>query len=653
MASGVFKSVDTLDFTKYSKKDATETTGEIVAGTVIHQEIKRVYEKMDGIRLQFANYSDRSNKGHINIKVSDNETEVANINLDVSKIKDGEFVAVPFQYKLGKIGSLLSVDVKGIDSQHGSAVTLWMTENKIIESLEPELLINNVAVPKSLHLQLVYFSPKINNNIGIVLLVLLWLMIPTGILGRILNKYRADKKFSKRADGLLYSAFLLVFGFVLLSLRDLSFITSPALYAEDAAYLSNIFEHGFLNTVFMTRGGGTADFQNSGSYILLYAALKTTTFFYGYNLSNLPIFVGVFANLFWSLVAFAGYKTFGVKSRILGFTAFLSIILISMGGAGGEVFGRVLNTVFIWPLLTSFLLLMKYQNRNYSGVKLILIGLLCIVAGLSFPVSYGIVGIYLFFSFARAFKEKRYKYWLRSEWLLLLCLVIGIWLLPMILDSKGITGTMTTNRNSIFEFVVGRHILYPFIQLFYTHLNDKITAVLFLIYAITIAYAGFLSIRKKGWLNNYSFFVCCTVGVVFSSALMRIKMTQLFSEYQTTSPDRYFYGCNAFCILAFLYALYIILTSKKIRHNILASILSLVLIETVANPYLFEYSTPNLSIHGQQDFGTFKDGVIKAVEQNRLNEDRIGFITVTVYPIISEGEWFIYVPVKYAFATMD
>lgn len=528
-----------------------------------------------------------------------------------------------------------------------------MSENKVIGNLGSRLEINNVVVPKSLHMQVEYFSPKMNSGIWIIVFFLLWLLIPTGILGKFLDKYQSDRVFNKKINRILCSMCLVVVGFVLLSLRDLSFITSPALFAEDAVYLSNIFEHGFLNTVFMTRGGGTADFQNSGSYILLYLALKTNNLFYGYNLSNLPFFIGVFANLFWSLVAFTAYKTFSIKSKTLGIATFFVVVLITMGNSGGEVFGRVLNTVFIWPLLTGFLLLMKYDNRYPSGVWSITIGLICILAGLSFPVSYGIVGIYLFFSFVRAYKEKIYKSWFSSEWSLLLCLVIGVRLLPMIMGSKGITGTMTTNPDSVFEFVIGRHILYPFIQLFYTHLNDKMTSVLFLIYAFIIVFAGFLNFKKRGLFNNYTFFVSCAIGVVFSSALMRIKMTQFFNEYETTYPDRYFYACNTFCVIVLLYALYIILTHIKVSQNFLAGVLSLVLFGAVFNTSLFELSSPYLSIYGTGDKGTFKDGIIAAVEQNRLNKDKTGYVTVTVYPIISEGEWKIYVPEQYAYATLD
>lgn len=95
------KSVDILDFTQYSTKDASKTTGEIVAGTVIHQEFQRLYKEMDGIRLQFANYSNRPNNGHINIKVSDDKAEIAMVHLDVSTIRDGEFVEIPFKKKKG------------------------------------------------------------------------------------------------------------------------------------------------------------------------------------------------------------------------------------------------------------------------------------------------------------------------------------------------------------------------------------------------------------------------------------------------------------------------------------------------------------------------------------------------------------------------
>lgn len=645
----ILKTVDTQDFTKYNLKNSTETTGEIVIGRVIHQEFTRPYKKLDGLSLQFANYSDRPNKGIVNIRVYDNHNRIASVSLDASKIEDGQFIRIPFEHKVGDIGSKMAVEVTSPNSTTGSAVTLWMSQNKQLTKIGGKLKVDNVETSQNLHMKLEYFSPKVNFTLWIALLIVIWFFIPLGLAGKIITKYQSDMQFRQRVKSLLRWTAFIVVGFVLLSLRDLSFLTSPSLYAEDAAYLSNIFEHGFWNSVFMTRGGGDSDFQNSGSYILLFLALKTTSLFCGYDLSSLPTFVGVYANLFWSCVACVGYYAFRFKGRMMGITAFSVIIFIPMGTTGAEVFGRVLNTVFIWPLLVCLLLMIQYRNRFTMGSKSIAIGLICILAGLSFPVSYGVVGIYLIFCAIRAIREKNLKKWISSDWLICISIIIGLLLLPHIIKSKGITGDMTLKPDAIFEFIIARHVLFPFIQLFYTHLNDKITSIIFIVYAGTILYAVYLNTKRKGFFSDYTYFTCTAVGVILSSALMRIKMTSLFNEYQTTFPDRYFYACNAFSILALFYAIYIILNHRGIKTKYLSGMISLLLLLIISNPYLFEFKTPVMNIHGAKDMGDFQDCVTQAVEEKQFNGE---FINVTVYPVVPERAWLMYIPISNALATL-
>lgn len=651
ISSNIFKSVETKDFTAHLTGNTPETTGEIVTGSIIRQQFQRVYETMDGLSLQFANYSGRPNSGEINVRVYNESTQIADVVVEASAIGDGEFIDIPFEKKDGRVGSNMTVEITSSNGQAGSAVTLWMTENNMLDNLGARLTINGTETTKSLHFKLDYISPKINPVFWFMLLFLLWLTIPTRLFGKFANKYIIERKFHDKVNSVLYSTGLIVAGFILLGLRDLSFLTQPTLYAEDASYLSNVFQHGFLDSVFMTRMGGGADFQNSGSYVLLYVALRTTYLFCGYDISSLPTFIGVYSNLFWSLVAFSAYKVFRPKGRMIGIVAFLTVILISLGSSGGEVLGRVLNTVFIWPLLISMLLILQYRNRYKFGVYSISIGLICILAGLSFPISYGVVGIYLIFSFIRLIKDKSLVRWFASDWLLMICIAIGAVLFPTIIKAKGITASLNLNPNSIFEFIIGRHILYPFIELFYTHLNDKKTAVLFCIYAGIIIYAGFLNFKKKKLFNSYTLFVCLTAGVSFSSAIMRIKMTAFFSEYQWTYPDRYFYGCNALCVLVLLYALHIIFTEKEINKHITSGVISAFLLLLLANPYLFEFTSPAFSVYGTEDLGTFKECIVRAIDEG-ITTETPGYVHVSVYPVFADGAWGINIPISHVLATL-
>ncbi len=646
----LFKTTEIFDYSKSNLPDSTQVTGEITKGTIISQTLKRVYPDIKGINLQFATYSNRSNNGNINVKVYDENNIVADQTMDVSNIKDGEFVFVPFTTKTGNPNDNLKIDISGIDSVNGSAVTLWMANNNSLKKDNASLIINGKETTKTLNMSVQYQSPKLSIWAWGVFLILIWLMISCGIMQNIVNKFKTNLEFRKKTKNVLTYIVLASVGLVLLSIRDLSFITSPTIYAEDATYLSNIFNHGFFESVFMTRTGEQADFQNSGSYIILYLALKTSELFAGYDISHLPTLIGLYANLFWSLIAVTGYKVFISKEKYLSLAVFIAVICIPMGSSGGEVFGRVLNTVFIWPLLVTFLLIIQYRNRWTTGVKSIFVGIVCIIAGLSFPVSYGVVGIYLVLSFIREFRKKELKFWVSSNWVLLLCLAIGIYLFPTIIQAKGITTTLTTNPNSIFEFIVGRHILYPFIQLFYKSLNDKWTLLLFVLYSIPILYAAYISIKNKKFFGQYMLLFFVTVGVTMSSAIMRIKMTAFFSDYQSSYPDRYFYACNALCVILLMYAIYLISVEFKIELVIRQSLVSFIVIVVLANPYLFEFASPAFNIHGSKNLGDLKTTIIHSLQNNSSN-DASGTVEVVVYPVFPEGEWTIKIPLYYVRST--
>lgn len=648
--SPVLKTSETNNFYTSATKNTSGDVGEIVENSVIIQTFKRTYERINGLNLQFANYGNRTNKGFVNVKVYDDNNEVANTDIDVSTIQDGQFVYIPFTNKTGNPESTLKINIVGTDSKAGSAVTIWTADNKKLDNIDSNLVINGVESSKSLNLSVDYQTPKVHPIVWGILLVILWLVASIFILENGITKWNSNLQSRKKILDFLFVLGLIVTGFVLVSLRDLSFLTFPSLYAEDATYLNSIFEKGFFESVFTTRSGATADFQNSGSYILLYLALKTTNLFCGYNLTWLPTFIGLYANLFWSLVALAAYKAFSLKSKFIGILSFLIVICIPMGSSGGEVFGRVLNTVFIWPLLIAFLLMIQYQSKKTSILNSIVIGLISIISGLSFPVSYGVIGIYLVFSFFKSLKSKEIKKWFKFNWLQFIGLGIGVWMFPTIIQSKGITTSLTMNPNSIFEFVVGRHILYPFIQLVYNHLNDKWTFIFLIIYIVIVSYAFVQSIKSKGLLSNYVLFFCLTFGVTLSSAIMRIKMTAFFNDYQSSYPDRYFYACNAFCVLLLIYAIHIILNHKKVKVAIQQIVLSFILLVVLANPYLFEYGSPAFQIQGAKNLGDFQSVINQSIEKNTFNRELLTF-KVVAYPVFANGELTINVPAYYVWST--
>jgi hypothetical protein len=644
----VFKSTEEINFTDYSDFETIQNVGELTSDITVVQEFYRPYQEIDGMELQFANYSDRLNKGIVNIKVFNEEEMLANINYDVSKIGDGEYIKVPFDSKKGHIGDKMSVKIDS-DSKAGSAVTLWLSENVKLKKLDGFVKVNGNQVEKNLHIKLRYISPKINNIWWLVAVFIAWLTIPSGICNRLVAEFNNNEKFRHKVLGGCKGLLFIIVGFVLLSFRDLSYITAPALYGEDGRFINNILNKGFIESAISTRGGGNADFQNTGSYILLYLALQTTKLFFGYNIAKLPIFIGVYANLFWAITAFIAYKAFRTKARELGFIAYLIIILVPMGAGGGAVFGRVLNTVFLWPVSILMLLIIQYDKKYKLGCESIAIGIGCIIGGLSFPITYGIVGVYLLFSFLRLLKERNFCQWFLSNSLQIISLFIGVVLLPMIVQQKGLATQLELKADAIIEFILGRHILYPFINSIYNHMSDTVVVFLFTIYCITVLYAMLIEARKTSLFNCFTMLICTSALVSFSSAFMRIEMTAVFNNYQSSSPDHYYYGSNMLCAITLVYAVYIILLKHKVSVRSKQAMLSFFVVLLVVNPFLFELDSPRFNIRWEKDEGDFQECILNAVDNSMLKQE--GKIHILVYPIVKSEKWYVDLPYSYAFST--
>lgn len=644
----IFKSTEEINFTDYSDFDTIQNVGELTSNLTIEQEFNRPYQEIDGIELQFANYSNRMNQGSVKIKVFNEEEIVANINYDVSKIGDGEYIKVPFDINKGRIGDKISVKIEA-DSKAGSAVTLWLSENVKLNKLGGIVKVNGNKVEKNLHIKLRYMSPKINNIWWLVVVFIAWLTIPLGICESLVTKFNNNENFRQKVINVCGGLFFIILGFALLSLRDMSYITEPALYGEDGRFINNILNKGFIESAISTRGGGNADFQNTGSYILLYLSLQTTKLFFGYNIAKLPMFIGVYANLFWSITAFVAYKAFRNKAKILGFMAYFIIILVPMGAGGGAVFGRVLNTVFLWPISILMLLIIQYDKKCEFGCESIAIGVMCVIGGLSFPITYGVVGVYLLFSFLRLLKEKNFCQWILSNSLQIISVLIGAVLLPTIVQQKGLATQLELKADSIIEFILARHILYPFINSIYNHMSDNIVVFLFIIYCITVFYAMMIEIKKTNLFNCFTMLVCTSTLVSLGSAFMRIEMTAVFSNYQSSSPDHYYYGCNILCAITLVYAVYIILLKHKVNVRSRKAILSFFVVLLVINPFLFELDSPRFNIHWERNEGNFQECVFNAVENSMLNQE--GKVLIITYPIVKSDKWYVDLPYSYAFST--
>lgn len=632
--------IDYIDFSQSNSLNSSSIVGELIKDTIVTEKIIVPYSNLKGISIQFANFSNRINLGTVNINLYAGNTLINAISYDANSIGDGEYITIPINYNIN-IGEELIIKIFSEDGKSGSSVTCFTSDNSILDKLGNVLYINDAPTGKHLNLKYLYQSNKLNFSI-----ILMLFMILSLIFVAIENKYHY---LSKRRHDIYLYIILFVTAFVLFILRDLSFITTPNLYCEDGLYISNLLNDSFFGSAFSTRYKGGNDFQNTGSYILLWIALKINGYIHGYNLTYLPVYIGIISNIFLSFIAIVGYYVFKHLNKFLSIIIYISIILISMGSSGAELFGRILNTPFIWPVLISFLLLRTLVSPSVSLLYFYFTGILCMIGGLSFPICYGIVGIYLIFSLFTLRKNNPNLIWIKKNIFIIFSLAIGIYLFPTIIKSQGAATTFNLTPSSIIEFIFARHFLYPIIQMFYNHLNDTITILLFIFYVFIIFFSLY---KTRKHIQHFQFLLLLiffTFGSNFASAIMRIKMTELFKNYTTTFPDRYYYGCNILSITLLICSVFFIIKYSEIKVKYFYIISLIMLFLTINNKFLFEGTEPYFSIYGKEAPGTFKDCVEKSTNEITSFSVDTPIIVGTYYDF---DIWKIELPLSYTISTL-
>jgi hypothetical protein len=237
---------------------------------------------------------------------------------------------------------------------------------------------------------------------------------------------------------------------------------------------------------------------------------------------------------------------------------------------------------------------------------------------------------------------------LQRNMIFLITLIIGIYLLPSLLNSEGITSTMVMKKDSIIEFVIARHILYPFIYFAYKLFSDGLTISIFIVYLGIVLYALYLSIRKKDIINSYLILLAFTIINWGASVGMRIKMTSLFDKYQSSFPDRYFYGCNILFAVVLIYAIKIIFEELNIKKQYTYTFQTLIIVIMLINPHLFEMTKQDTIFLNGHYNGTFNECVANSLKgQIVTNENEM--VKIDSYP---KG-WEMDIPYIYARETAN
>ncbi|RAS52423.1 hypothetical protein DET48_1682 [Vibrio diazotrophicus] len=360
-----------------------------------------------------------------------------------------------------------------------------------------------------------------------------------------------------RTENLLLSNWGLVTFFIIsffaFCFRNLDPIAYPTLYAEDGVWTSDLINNGFYDTAFNTRL-----FPILGFVIFYKIGLLITELFLDGNILYLPFVYFILANLFLSLLV---VFTFRIFSRYLSLSSSLFIIifmiLLPVGIDSNEIFGRILNLGFIFPVL-QVVLLVELCRVNISKVSVIAITIFSGISGLTFPIGLAISAIFIIYlSYLSLKNEHKYNYIFS---IILLIIPIAYFVFSInteAFSSKG-GADLPFKFESFVEFAVARSIIYPLVFYFYNHLNDF---MVFGIFTLTAGLITALFVRQyqsndnNGVISLGLVLWSCFLLYLCAMIVMRNGLTFIFNSYSSTFPDRYFTGLNLLFILCLTFTI--------------------------------------------------------------------------------------------------
>ncbi|MEJ8322445.1 hypothetical protein WKI40_04730 [Kosakonia sacchari] len=378
--------------------------------------------------------------------------------------------------------------------------------------------------------------------------------------------------------------------FLLFSLRNLDPILYPTVYAEDAVWTAKVIDEGFWNTAFNTRV-----FPILGFVLFYKAALLLLDIFCQGNLFYLPLVYFILSNLFLSLCVLAAYYAFrNLLSRGSLFCLLTAVVLMPVGFDGNEIYGRILNLGFIFPVLQVFLLCAVLLNRQSMllaifALLVALISCMTLPVGVGFQVVFGVICVYC------GYKNKSYFFYAQA----LASIAIILASLFMISgraihDSGG--ADLPVKLAAFIEFALLRALLYPLLFSVYKHLNDVAVVVVFLCLLVSIIYA-----MKRLFCNSKKLidkrllviaFIWASFGIYYLSIIvMRRGLSSLFNDYTTTFPDRYFLGVNILFVVALL-----VILDKTIFAKAISLIIAVPMVLSAGST--FELGRPAMKVSG-------------------------------------------------------
>lgn len=630
-------SFEKIQYPIYVDNADNQSVVEINSQNKITQHIKRPIKRIIGISINIPTFERKVLNGNLKIKVYNREDCIADKEIPINGIVDGESIIIPFTHSKGNYGDDLRIDIEA-DSKEGESIGLWI--NKANSNLYSDVYVNGEKSGNStIRMSFLYKNIKLNNIWKIFFIIVIMIALSKASIRNSIYNY-----FSYRR--LCYIG-LFCIAFIVFSLRGGIFSCSM-IYGEDGSYLSNIINDGFFKSCIMTRSGQSGDFYNLASYILLEISLGLNNIFWGYDLSQLPTIINMVASIMYAFIAMCGYLVFEKVHKLLGLIAYMGLLFMPVGELGLEIFGRVLNIVFLYPILASFILIYLWRQIYICNIKRYILQAILIICGLSFPISFGVIGIWLLLGGVISIKEKKTVDFIKSNIVTIMALLIGCFLIPVMIGSQGASAGMTIKPESLIEFIFARHFIFMFVYNFYSMLNDVMTMIIFLITIFCIVIALFKEYKEIHEFGEFACFCAMGFGCIFASAFMRLPMSELFDKYQTTWPDRYYYGCNFTYFIMVLYAIYLILKNKL---NVFRQIILLFFGILILNNNIFPNIDSQLKKYNSDENMQEWVDCIKYAYLNDKCKDNI-YIIYT-HPNPNEKVWAVQLPLEYVYMSVE
>ena len=432
---------------------------------------------------------------------------------------------------------------------------------------------------------------------------------------------------------------------IIFTIRNLDPLVFPTLYADDGGWTGLIMQHGFFHTAFNAREG----FPVFGLVFLDWVAWSLDKIFSNGNIFMLPYYIYIVSLVFLMVVSVLPLIVFrGLLPLQIRIILVFILPLMTTGASGNEIYGRIANLGYLFPLICTYALIYYYNNDKklniYFGLAAVFL-----FSSLTFPVCLGMLVIWIIFELylilLSIYKNIKINQ-IEIKKVLGLIILLGIILVIMpsnFLSYKGGATGLNYSQNGLIDYVFGRLLIYPFISKYYSSLNNLYTLVISFIF-ILIALIGIFKIKDLRIKIISIILMSSYLIYALSTAITRIGFTTWFGEYLNSFPDRYFYGINTLFVIGIIFISY--QAFGRIKGIIIVSLLSTLfyLNSLLSYPSVFEGVSPAMN---WRQFGDIRSMTCSNKNDGSLNSaQKFGdLISFSIYPIIdNKNSWKMVLP---------